>query len=140
MDCQKAQELILESLADTRAGATTLELEIHLVGCEACRSFSETQFMLDLQLSAAISAPALSPAFRASLAKRVRREPLSVWPEVLPDVAHIAGCVCATALCLSILPVPAGSVMLAGLGFTLVTYFVQTVFRGALEAWEEGRQ
>src|SRR5258707_12398770 len=112
MDCQKAQELILESLADTSAGATTPELEIHLAGSEACRSFSETQFMLDLQLSAAISAPALSPGFRALLAKKVRREPLSVWPEVLPDVAHIAGCVCATALCLSILPVPAGSVML----------------------------
>ena len=80
MDCQKAQELILDSLADIRPGATTPELEIHLAGCQACRSFSETQFMLDHQLSATITAPALSPAFRASLAKRVRREPLSVWP------------------------------------------------------------
>jgi predicted anti-sigma-YlaC factor YlaD len=139
MDCQTAQELILESLAETRLAATTPELEIHLAGCEACRNFSETQRMLDLQLSAAISAPALSPAFRASLAKRVRSEPLSAWPDFLPDVAHITGCVCATALCLSILPFPAGSVMLAGLGFTLGTYFVQTVLRGSLEAWEEGR-
>ena len=140
MDCQTAHELILESLAETRSGTTTAELEIHLAGCEACRSFSETQCMLDLQLSAAISAPGLSPAFRVSLAKRVRREPLSAWPDFLPDVAHITGCVCATALCLSILPFPAGLVMLAGLGFTLVTYFVQTVVRDSLEAWEEGRQ
>jgi hypothetical protein len=137
MDCQKAQELILDSLADARPGATTPELEIHLSVCRTCRSFSETQFMLDHQLSAAITAPALSPAFRASLAKRVRREPVLVWPEFLPDVAHLTGCVCATALCLSILPFPAGSVILAGLAFTLGTYFVQTVLRGSLEVWEE---
>jgi len=86
MDCQKAQELILDSLADARPGATTPELEIHLSVCRTCRSFSETQFMLDHQLSAAITAPALSPAFRASLAKRVRREPVLVWPRIL------AGC------------------------------------------------
>ena len=140
MDCQKAQELILDSLADTRPEATTPELEIHLSGCQACRSFSETQFMLDHQLSATITAPTLSPAFRPSLAKRVRREPVLVWPEFLPDVAHLSGCVCATALCVSILPFPTGSVILAGLVFTLATYFVQTVLRGSLEALEEGRR
>jgi hypothetical protein len=137
MDCQKAQELILDSLADTRPGATAPELEIHLAGCQACRSFSETQFMLDHQLSATITAPALSPAFRASLAKRVSREPVSVWSEFLPDVAHISGCVGATALCLTISRFPAGSVILAGLVFTIGTYFVQTVLRGSLEVWEE---
>ena len=140
MDCQTAQEQILESLAETRPGATTPELEIHLAGCEGCRSFSETQFMLDLQLSDAISSPPLSAAFRNSLAKRVRREPLSVWPEFLPDVAHVVGCSCATALCLSMLPFAAGPVMLAGLAFTLVTYFVQAVLQGSLEAWEEDSQ
>ena len=140
MDCPKAQEQVLESLAETRAGANTPDLDTHLAGCEACRSFSETQFMLDLQLSAAISAPPLSAAFRTSLAKRLRREPLSVWPEFLPDVAHVVGCVCATALCLTMLPLAAGPVMLAGLAFTLVTYFIQAVLRGSLEAWEEDIQ
>ncbi len=137
MDCQTAQELILDSLAAIRPGATTPELEIHLAGCQACRGFSETQFMLDYQLRATITAPALSPAFRASLVKRIRREPVSIWPEFLPDVAHISGCVGATALCLTISPFPAGSVALAGLAFTLGTYFVQTVLRGSLEVWEE---
>jgi predicted anti-sigma-YlaC factor YlaD len=140
MDCQTARELILESLAEPRLAATTPELETHLAECEACRSFSETQRTLDLQLSAAITAPPLNPGFRASLAKRVRREPVSAWPDFLPDVAHITGCICATALCLSILPFPPGSVMLAGLGFTLGTWVVQTVLRGSLEEWEEGRQ
>src|SRR6266481_5352465 len=137
MDCREAQEQILESLAETKSGAKTPDLETHLASCSACRRFSETQFRLDLQLSAVISAPPLSPAFRASLAKRIRREPLSVWPEGLPDVAHVVGCVCATALCLLMLPIPAGSVMLAGLVFTLVTYFVQAALRSSLEAWEE---
>jgi hypothetical protein len=108
-----------------------------MAGCKACRSFSETQFMLDLQLRAAISAPPLSAAFRASLAKRLRREPVSIWHDILPDVAHVAGCVCATALCLLTLPFAAGPVVLAGLAFTVVTYFVQAVLQGSLEAWEE---
>ena len=140
MDCRKAQEQILESLAESRPGANTPDLETHLAGCEACRSFSETQFMLDLQLTAAISAPPLSAAFRASLAKRLRREPLSVWPDFLPEVAHVAGCFCATAVCLWMLPFAAGPVLLAGLAFTLVTCFVQAALQGSLEAWEEDRQ
>jgi len=140
MDCRKAQAQILESLAETEPGANTPDLETHLAGCEACRSFSETQFMLDLQLNAAITAPPLSTAFRPSLAKRVGREPLSVWPDFLPELAHVVGCSCATALCLWMLPFAAGPVMLAGLAFTLVTCFIQAVLQGSLEAWEEERQ
>jgi hypothetical protein len=140
MDCQKAQEEILDSLAETRPVAKTPDLETHLAGCHVCRSLSETQVMLDLQLSAAISAPALSPAFRKTLMKRVGGEPLSVWPAFLPDLAHIAWCVCATALCLVTLPFPAGPIMLSSLAFTLATYFVQSVLQGSLEAWEEERQ
>jgi hypothetical protein len=140
MDCHTAREQILESLTETRPAVGTPELGIHLADCEACRSFSETQFRLDLQLSTTISAPGLSPAFRASLAKRVRREPLSAWPEFLPDVAHVAGCVCAMALCLALLPFPPAQVTLAALGFTLVTYFVQSVIRSSLELWQEDWQ
>ncbi len=140
MDCQTAQEQILESLAESQPRVASPELEGHLAGCEGCRGFAQTQIVLDLQLSAAISAPALSPTFHASLMKRVRSEALSGWSEFLPDVAHIAGCVCATALCLYMLPLPSGMVVLAGLAFTLVTYFVQTVLRGSLETWDEGAQ
>ena len=54
MDCEQAQELIIESpdgIAD---------LENHLGGCEACRRFSEIQARLDMQLCASIAAPPLS--------------------------------------------------------------------------------
>jgi hypothetical protein len=140
MDCREVQEQILESLAETRPRANASDLAAHVAGCEACRKFSETQFRLDLRLSTALSAPPLSATFRTSLAKRLRSEPSRVWLEFLPDVAHLAGCVCATALCLLMLPFAAGPVMLAGLAFTVLTYFVQAVLQGSLEAWEEGRQ
>jgi hypothetical protein len=140
MDCREAQEQILESLAEARPGANAPELENHLAGCKACRSFAETQFTLDARLSAAISAPPLSAAFRASLSKRLRREPLSAWPGFLPDVAHVGGCFCATGLCLLVLPFAVGSVILAGLAFTLVTYFLQSALQGLVEAQEERGQ
>jgi hypothetical protein len=140
MDCREAQEQILESLAETGPRANAPDLAAHVAGCDACRNFSETQFRLDLRLSAAISAPPLSATFRTSLAKKLRGEPSRVWLEFLPDVAHLAGCACATALCLLMLPFAAGPVLLAGLAFTVVTYFVQGVLQGSLEAWEEGRQ
>jgi predicted anti-sigma-YlaC factor YlaD len=140
MDCQIAREQILESLAGARPDANTSDLDIHLAGCDACRSFFETHVMLDSQLGAALQPPSLSPAFRSSLAKKLRREPLAVWSEFLPGVAHVVGCCCATGLCILLLPFAAGQTLLAGLGFTLVTYFIQAVLQGSLEEWEEGRQ
>jgi hypothetical protein len=89
--------------------------------------------MLDRQLSAAILTPGLSPAFRASLAKRIRRVTPSALSELLPDMAHIAGCACALVVCLIVLPFPTGPVILAGLTFTFVTYFFQSALRDSLE-------
>ncbi len=137
MDCRQTQARILDSLAEFRPVEYTPEMRAHLAGCGECRNFSEAQFALDRQLSAAISAPSLSPLFRSSLAARLRRERLSVWPEFLPDVAHLAGCLCATVLCLVVLPFAARPVLLAGLSFTLVSYFAQTLLQGSLEAWDD---
>jgi predicted anti-sigma-YlaC factor YlaD len=140
MDCPEAREHILESLAEPRPGAKAGNLENHLADCEACRRFWETQLKLDLQLSATISAPALSPEFRKSLMKKLHRQPFFVWPELLPDAAHLAGCMFAIALCVPILPFRAGPIVLAGLAFTLTTYFAQSVIRGSWETWEEDQQ
>ncbi len=70
MDCQEAQEHILESLAQDQSDANTRDLENYLVDCATCRSFSGMQRRLDLELSIAFSAPSLSSAFRASLLKK----------------------------------------------------------------------
>ena len=139
MDCPETREQILDSLTERRAGVIG-DLERHLSGCDGCRSLAETQRKLDSQLSLAISAPPLSPQFRRSLMKKVRRESLYVWPEFLPDKAHLAGCVCATALSIPILPFSAGRIITAGLAVTLVTYFLQSAIRGSLELWDEGQQ
>lgn len=140
MDCSEAQEKILDSLAALRTGANSTDLDYHLGECDKCRRFLEIQQQLDLQLSLAISAPSLNPRFRQSVIENLLREPYFVWPEFLPDWAHFAGCTCATVLSIWILPFSAGSVLSAGLVFTLVTYFLQSVLRGSLETWEEGRQ
>jgi hypothetical protein len=137
MDCPTAQEKILEALNGKQPRAHAPDLEGHLAGCEACRVFYEIQTMLDLQLSAALCTPSLSSAFRTSLAKRVQRERLSGWSDFLPDIAHVAGCICATALCVCLLPFDARRVILAGLEFTVVTYIAQAVFRSSIEAWME---
>ncbi len=140
MDCPEAREQIFESLAEPRPGAKTADLESHLADCEGCRHFWETQLKLDLQLTTAISAPALNPEFRKSLMKKLHSEPFFIWPEFLPDAAYLAGCICAIALCVVILPFRPGAIVVTGLEFTLVTYFVQSVIRGSLETWEEDQQ
>src|SRR6516164_8214070 len=140
MDCREAQEQTLESLTEPRLGGNSAELDHHLAECDNCRRFFETQRYLDSQLSLAISAPPLNRQFRKSVMEKARREPYSVWHDLLPDKAHLAGCVCATALSIWILPFSAGSIFLAGFVFTLATYFVQSALRGALETWEEGKQ
>ena len=140
MDCREAQEQILESLAESQPGEVATGLERHLSGCDACRSFLEAQRNLDLQLSRAISAPPLSPRFRQSVMADLRREPYYAWPESLPDKAHLAGCLCAIALSIWILPFSAGSMLSIGLVFTLATFFIHSVVWSALESWEEGQQ
>ena len=61
--------------------------------------------------------------------KKLHRQPFFVWPEFLPDAAHLAGCMFALALCVLILPFRAGPIVLAGLAFTLTTYFAQSVIQ-----------
>jgi predicted anti-sigma-YlaC factor YlaD len=137
MNCQQAQERILESLSEAGETVNTHDLTTHLAGCEACRLFSETQSILDTQLCAAMSAPPLSPNFRRSLAKKIRREPVSAWPAFLPDFAHLAGCLVATALCLWLLPFAPGLVILDGLAFTVAAWFAQSVLQSALETADD---
>lgn len=139
MDCLEAREQILDSLTERRTRVPD-DLAHHLAGCDGCQAFAETQRTLDAQLGIALSAPPLSPRFRPSLMRKARSEARYVWPEFLPDKAHLAGCVCATALSIPILPFPTGSIITAGLALTLVTYFLQSAIRGSLELWDEGQQ
>jgi hypothetical protein len=136
MDCQETQESILDSLVESPATERYLAMENHLAGCETCSSFAEVQRTLESRLAAAVPQARLSPAFRSALRKRIQCDPEALWPEFLPDVAHLVGCALVIALSVFLLPFPSRSVILAGLAFTSVTYFLQAAVRGALSGLE----
>jgi hypothetical protein len=133
MDCRKAQESILASLVEPLEAGQHQAMEDHLADCGACRRFAEVQRALDARLAAAVPAACLSAGFRASLRARIRRDPVSAWPDFLPEVAHLAGCSIAVGLAVVLLPLPAGNVILAGVVFTGLTYLLQAVVRTSLE-------
>ena len=137
MDCRETQESMLESLVEPIETGRRQAMENHIATCENCRDFAELQHTLDTRLAAALPPACPSADFRAALRKRIRRDPVPVWPDFLPDLAHLAGCALATGVAAFVLPVPAVSVILAGAAFTGVTYFLQTVLRTSLE-WLEG--
>ena len=136
MDCQEVQESILESLAEPLGADRRLATEDHIATCETCRGFAEIQRELDARLAAATPTMCLSAGFRTSLRKRIRRDLVSAWPDFLPELAHLAGCVVAIGGSVFLLPLPARAVILAGAAFTGLTYFLQTVLRTSLEGME----
>lgn len=139
MECREAREEILERLAENWRDADSLALDAHQASCPACREFTAVQSRLEGDLSLAMAAPALSPAFRASTMKRIRRETPPEWSVLLPDIAHWVGGVSAVTLVLSLRLLPASQVLLGGTAFTFITYVVYTVLRAAVEEWEEAQ-
>ena len=137
MNCREAQQSILESLAASMDDADKVNIEQHVIGCEACRKFREEQLALDQQLIIALQPPSLSPHFRKSVIYGLRRDQFDVWRDSLPDVAHVSGCAAAIGILVKLLPYPAHSILTAGLGVALLTYFLQDVLRGSMEALED---
>ncbi len=96
MDCQEAQERILEAFVEPLGADQRQSVDNHIATCGTCRSFAEIQRVLDARLVAAVPTARLSAGFRTSLRERIRRDPVSAWPDFLPDLAHLAGCSVAT--------------------------------------------
>jgi predicted anti-sigma-YlaC factor YlaD len=136
MNCEQARETLLDSLAGSIAAEVHLLMEDHIASCEACRRFADVQRSLDARLTAAFPAVSLSPGFRSSLRMRLNDTRRPIWPESLPDIAHLAGCALAVALLLLVMPQNSRTVLLGGAGFTVVTYFLQAVLRSSLEKLE----
>ena len=139
MDCQEAQGSILESLVEGLAADRRAAMENHIAECSACASFAGMQHSLDARMAAALAGlrgVGLSTEFRTSLRRKIRRDPQPAWPDFLPDLAHLGGCVFATGLSVVVLPQYAGAVIVAGAAFTGVTYFFQGLLRSSLEALE----
>jgi hypothetical protein len=136
MNCEQARETVLDSLIEPVGTGVHLLIEDHIASCEACRRFAGVQRTIDARLTAAVPTVSLSPGFRRSLRERLDHRQIPSWPESLPDIAHLAGCAVGIALLLLILPQYSRTVLLAGSGFTVVTYFVQAVVRSSVE-WLE---
>ena len=136
MNCDQARQTMLDSLAGLVQTGPYRLMETHMMTCDACRRFADTQRALDVRLTAAVPVVSLSPGFRSSLRERIKDREIAIWPESLPDVAHLIGCAFATALLLLLLPQYSRTVLLAGAGFTLVTYFLQAILRSSLENLE----
>ena len=137
MDCQNAQESILELLMEPSDPELGTALERHLESCEVCRSFAETHRKLDARLAEAFPAEHLSPAFRTGVRARIRKDPLSSWPDFLPDVAHLGGCVAALVILEFALPPRySETIALATAAFTGLTYFLQAILRSSLDSTE----
>jgi hypothetical protein len=135
MNCEEAREILLDSLAGPIAADIGL-MEDHIASCKTCQRFAEVQRSLDARLTAAVPAVSLSSGFRSSLRTRLNERHLWTWPEYLPDIAHLTGCALAIALVLLVMPQFSRTVLLAGTGFTAVTYFLQAVLRSSLERLE----
>jgi predicted anti-sigma-YlaC factor YlaD len=136
MNCEQARETLLDSLTEPARPEVRLLMEDHIASCEACRRFAGVQRTIDARLTATVPAVSLSPGFRSSLRERLDHRPIPSWPESLPDIAHLAGCALGIVLLLLILPQYSRTVLLAGSGFTVVTYFLQAVLRSSVERLE----
>jgi hypothetical protein len=136
MNCEQTQETLLNSLTEPIRAEVHLLMEDHIASCQACRRFARVQRTIDARMTASVPAVSLSPAFRSSLRERLDHRQTSSWSDALPDIAHLVGCALGIVLLLLMLPQYSRVVIRAGLGFTVVTYFIQAVVRSSVERLE----
>ena len=136
MNCEQARKTILESFDGPIRAARDLAMDNHVATCEACLRYAEIHRMLDARLTEALAPESLSAGFRTSLRQKLAEPTAPRWSDSLPDVAHLGGCAAGIVLLLLLLPNYATTVLLAGTGFTAVTYFLQANLRSLLERVE----
>jgi hypothetical protein len=137
MLCHSAEEMILDAFCTSLTEDEQQALYQHLSGCEECRHFQETQQVLDQRLEEHFAG--LAPGLNSSPARmpQIRKERwLPAW-DILPDILHIGSGLLLTAGCIWLLPLPPHPVWRIGLGATLVSYLLQTLFRAYLEDMEQ---
>ena len=141
MDCQKAQEEILESYLADRSRAVSgfsRALDAHLSGCPGCARFAASQQAVDERLARTLVSPSMTTTFRSDLRKKIRREAGSPWSDRLPDIVHFASCGLATAGCAFLLPFDAATTVGAGATAALLTYVLLTTVRNSFEDLDVG--
>jgi anti-sigma factor RsiW len=137
MDCQRAQDEILESFIEPRPADVRAMVEAHVADCATCAAFAEKQRALDHHLAARLVPPSVSSRFRAAVRARTRNEGRTFWSDLLPDVVHFASCGVVTVLGLVWLPMSAPVVLAVAAVGTVVAHVVLTAAHDSLDAAEE---
>jgi len=133
MNCQDAQEKLLESFDGALSPDDRCRLESHLVACSKCTEFSNLLNALDVGLKEAITAPRLSAGFRTALQAKIERHPRELWLDWLPDAAYVAGSMAAIVYCVFLLPLPVSAVLWIGTLIAATGYSFQALLLGSLE-------
>lgn len=139
MTCHEAREQILCRL-DDGGDAGDPSLDAHVATCADCARFAEQQHELDRRLSLAVSPVKLAPGFRAAVRSRIAAEQKEPWANMLPDVAHLAGCAIAMAVTIGVFPGHVPIILTVGTVTTAFTYLAQTLVAGTLEEMDERRR
>jgi anti-sigma factor RsiW len=133
MDCEHAQQNILESYFEAIPTDVQAVVDAHVAGCAACTAFAARQRALDLGLTARLVPPAMSPRFRARLRERIRHDTRPAWPDLLPDAVHFASCGVATLVSLAVIPVSATVVLAIAFAGTFLSHVVLTAAHDSLD-------
>lgn len=133
MDCQTAQEQILDPFDEPRSVGNQQAIDAHLANCLTCAGFAAKQKTIDARLNAMLTAPEMSPALRSFLLKRIRWERMRFWSEALPDIVHFASCAGATVVCSLIVPFGTAVIFAAGTITALLAYIMLTIVRDSLQ-------
>lgn len=137
MECQRAQEEILESFIESRPADVQATVDAHVAGCAACATFAEKQRLLDRHLAAMRVPPASHARFRAVVRERVHHERRIFWSDSLPDAVHFASCGVVTVLMLVWSPLSTPSVLTLATAATLLTHIVLTAAHDSFDAAED---
>jgi len=133
MNCQDAEEKLLEGFDGALSPDDRRRLENHLTACPECTEFNNLLIALHVGLKEAITTPRLSAGFRTALQAKMERQSRELWLDWLPDATYVAGSVAAIVYCVCLLPFPASVVLWIGVLTAAIGYSFQALLLGSLE-------
>jgi len=133
MNCQDAEEKLLEGFDGALSPDDRRRLENHLTACPECTEFNNLLIALHVGLKEAITTPRLSAGFRTALHAKLDGHSRELWLDWLPDAAYVGGSVAAIVYCVCLLPFPASVVLWIGVLTAAIGYSFQALLLGSLE-------
>ena len=137
MDCERAQDEILEACDTARPAEVQAAVAAHVADCADCAVFARKQRTLDRQLASMLVSPQLTPRVRAAVRERVRGERQLFWSDLLPDLVHFASCGIVMVIGLVWLPISAPVVLSLGAIGTVLTHAALMAFHESLDAADD---